>query len=307
MNYLRASEVNTRFDAPPAARPTQNGLVIKNFIFLIDISDQTPFTVTDESTQLLRFWCFFQFFYYLYLVKLQCLPFNPNDAPINDVLMWLLLGRCSETTRDQQPESLTTNWHNNENVNAALNTWTSQDPLCSYYLQPLVKRDIENGKPRGSKQYMPIYLQSLHIFNDHTKSNPLSSKPMINKQLGNTPVNFEKNIFIVYIHIHGKSKVNFLRNHITKELNILVQTNRYLIRTDFEKSRRESNHLLRKRFIFSQLQVNAMPRVFKHQRWISSENCQGLDTNVGLKPNQVSVIVLYPHINYYLEVLDCSI
>ena len=123
--------------------------------------------------------------------------------------MWLLLGSCSDTTREQQPESLTTNWHNYETVNAAPNTWTSQDPPFLNNLQPPFKRDGENGKPRESEQNRPNYLRSVHIVNDHTQSNPLIVIPLIIHQPDNTPDNCAK-----HIQVHGKPKVNFVRNHI---------------------------------------------------------------------------------------------
>ena len=38
--------------------------------------------------------------------------FNLNDAPMKDVLMWLLMGSCSSTTKDQQTDSLKSELHN---------------------------------------------------------------------------------------------------------------------------------------------------------------------------------------------------
>ena len=118
------------------------------------------------------FLCYFQFFYYLYLIKLQYLPFKLNDAQIKNVVMWLLFGSCSDTTRNQQPESLTPELHNYENVNAALNTWTSQDSPFSHNMESPIKRDGESGKSRGSEQFMPTYLWSLHSVNDQTQFIP---------------------------------------------------------------------------------------------------------------------------------------
>ena len=241
------------------------------------------------------FLCYFQFFYYLYLIKLQYLPFKLNDAPINDVVMWLLFGSCSETTRNQQPESLTPELHNYENVNAAPNTWTSQDSPFSHNLESPIKRDGEPGKRRGSEQFMPTYLWSLHSVNDQIQFIPHNSKPMIIHQPENTSDNCEKHVQVAYVH--GKPKVNFLRNHTSGKINIPFHTSKDQIRTDFENIRQESNHLLRKRSIYSQSQVDEMSRVFEYQRWIDSENCKRLASKIGLKPNQVSVIVFYPHTN----------
>ena len=240
------------------------------------MSDQTPTNTTDESTQLQMFLCYFQFFYYLYLIKLQYLPFKLNDAPINDVVMWLLFGSCSETTRNQQPESLTPELHNYDNVNAAPNTWTSQDSPFSHNLESPIKRDGEPGKRRGSEQFMRTYLWSLHSVNDQTQFIPHNSKPMIIHQPENTSDNCEKHVQVAYVH--GKLKINFL-------------TSRDQIGTDFKNIRQESNYLLKKRFVLTQSQVHEMSKVFKYQRLTSFDNCQRLASKICLKPHQVSVFV----------------
>ena len=118
---------------------------------------------------------------------------------------------------------------------------------------------------------------------------------MIIHQPENTSDNCEKHVQVAYVH--GKPQVNFLRNHTSGKINIPSHTSKDQIRTDFENIRQESNRLLRKRFIYTQSQVNEMSRVFEYQRWIDSENCKRLASKIGLKPNQVSVIVFYPHTN----------
>ena len=72
-------------------------------------------------------------------------------------------------------------------LNITINRY--QDPLFLNNLLQPIKRYFENGKRRGSKQYIPISLRSLPIVNDQSQPNPLSSKPMINQQPESSNIN----------------------------------------------------------------------------------------------------------------------